>query len=87
MNYKLKETNGNVNYLIMAGKDIVLHHINLSAAIWTCEHNEVKNETLCDEHPTFCVHAGSFYFEGEWELLKEKPQKAQKRRTKDRVCE
>ena len=80
MNFKLNEQNGNVNYLMMAGNDIVLHHTTIETATWACENNEVKNETLCKEHPDYCIHAGQFYFEGKWE--KQKP----KKRIKDAVC-
>ena len=80
MNYKLKETNGNVNYLMMAGNDIVLHHTTIETAKWMCENRTPTNETLCKEHPDYCIHAGAFYFDGKWE----KPR--QKKRVKDAVC-
>lgn len=79
MNYKLNEQNGNVNYLMMAGNDIVLHHTPVGTAVWACENNKVKNETLCKEYPSYCIHAGQFYFDGKWQ----KPRK----RMKDVVCE
>ena len=79
MNYKLNEQNGNVNYLMIAGNDIVLHHTNLHTAKWACGHNEPKNEYI-PGHPEYCIHAGAFYFEGKWKT--EKP----KKRVKDAVC-
>lgn len=81
MNYKLNDQNGDVNYLMMAGNDIVLYHTTVEAATWVCENNAVKNETLCNEYPSYCIHANQFYFDGNWEKPKSK------KRIKDEVCE
>ena len=78
MNYKLNEQNGEVEYLMMAGNDIVRHKTNINAARWACEHYAPKSELLAKDMPEYCVHSGEFYFSGKW---------TKKRRVKDEVCE
>ena len=76
--FHLKEQNGQVNYIMMAGKDIVQHHTPLSTATWACEHRPPAQEAIAG-HPEYCIHSGAFFFEGTWDR--------QKRRKKDEVCE
>ena len=77
--FHLKEQNGQVNYIMMAGKDIVRHHIPLSTATLTCEHRPPTQEAIAG-HPEYCIHSGAFFFEGTWDRPKRK-------RKKDEVCE
>lgn len=77
--FHLKEQNGQVNYIMMAGKDIVQHHTPLSTATWACEHRLPTQEAIAG-HPEYCIHSGEFFFEGTWDAPKRK-------RKKDEVCE
>lgn len=76
--FHFKEQNGQVNYIMMAGKDIVQHHIPLSTATLTCERRPPTQEAIAG-HPEYCIHSGAFFFEETWD----KPRK----RKKDEVCE
>ena len=80
MSYKLKEQNGLSRYLMVSWGDIVMAHKPIAAAEEICKQNQPVNECI-PGHPAFCIHAGDFYFEGNWEKPKSK------KRIKDEVCE
>jgi hypothetical protein len=81
MNYKLNVQDRKVDYLMMAGKDIVRATTTEERAKWAMEQKGVKYECI-GEHPEYAIHCGEFYFASIAEP--EKPKK--KRRTKDKVC-
>ena len=78
MNYKLNVQNGNVDYLMMAGKDIVKATTTEERAQWAMEAKGVTYECI-GGHPEYAIHAGEFYFAS----VPVKPRK----RKKDEVCE
>jgi hypothetical protein len=61
MNYKLNVQNGNVDYLMMAGKDVVKANTTEERAQWAMEAKGVKYECI-GGHPEYAIHAGEFYF-------------------------
>lgn len=80
MNYILNVKDGKVEYLMMAGKDVVLAETTEERAHWAMEAKGVKYECI-GGHPEYAIHAGEFYFAS----VAEPPKK--KRRIKDIVCE
>ena len=71
MGYNLKHQNGIVNYLMMAGADIVLAQMSVDMADGVCKQNAPNDECI-PGHPGYCVHAGCIYFDGAWEKPKAK---------------
>ena len=80
MNYRLNVKDGKVEYLMMAGKDVVLAETTEERARWAMEAKGVKYECI-GGHPEYAIHAGEFYFASVAEPTKKK------RRIKDVVCE
>lgn len=76
--YKLNVHNGKVDYLMMAGKDIVKSTTTEERAQWIIEAKGVTYECI-GGHPEYAIHAGEFYFSS----VPVKPRK----RKKDAVCE
>ena len=76
--FHLKEQNGQVNYIMMAGKDVVKATTTEERAKWAMEQKGVKYECICG-HPEYAIHAGEFFFAS----VPVKP----KKRKKDEVCE
>lgn len=60
--YKLKSTNGRVNFLLRTGKDFVRNNMSVSAAQHVIDTGEVMDSDKPD-YP-ICV-SGKWYFEGE----------------------
>lgn len=71
--YKLKSTNGRVNFLLRTGKDFVRNNMSVSAAQHVIDTGEVMDSDKPD-YP-ICV-SGKWYFEGEEVKTKTAPAKA-----------
>lgn len=62
MNYKLKDVNGNVNFLLRAGKDFVKNQMSAASAQHIIKHGTVK-ESDKDGYPINVDD--KWFFEGE----------------------
>lgn len=80
MNYKMNVQDGKVDYLMMAGKDVVKATTTEELAKLAMEQKGVKYECI-GGHPEYAIHAGEFFFASIAETPK--PRK----RKKDEVCE
>lgn len=78
MNYKLNVQDGKVDYLMMAGKDIVRATTTEERAQCAMGAKGVEYECI-GGHPEYAIHAGEFFFAS----VPVKPRK----RKKDEVCE
>jgi len=76
MNYKLNVQDGKVDYLMMAGKDVVKATTTEERARWAMGAKGVKYECI-GGHPEYAIHCGELFFASV-------PVKSRKR-TKDEV--
>lgn len=62
MNYKLKNTNGKVNFLLRAGKDLVKNQMTLASAQHIIDSGKLLESNITD-YPINIEN--NWYFEGE----------------------